>query len=238
MKRPVILVAVGLLVALAGYGGFYFGTAAHRGLLRSPSAELLWLKKEFDLTDAELSRIARLHEAYRPLCNEMCRRIDEQNAKLKRLLASANGVTPEVEQCLAEAAQLRGECHRDMLRHFFAVSQMMPPEQGERYLDWILPRTVLMPAPLLEARWKRIPVRHLVGYEQPNMTNVEKNENDNDSIRSWSRGAGCRGSSPRTMWHDQSRCRLLRVCPGSRSASAKCGSKRRRAFRRASNRTG
>ena len=153
MKRVVLIFAVGLIVALAAYCGFYaMGTAAHRDLLQSQSPELFWLKKEFNLSDAELTRIAKLHEAYRPHCVEMCRRIDQQNAKLKRLLAATNTMTPEVEQFLAEAAQLRSECQRDMLRHFFAVSQTMPPEQGRRYLEWILERTVLAAAPMYAAR--------------------------------------------------------------------------------------
>lgn len=153
MKRPLVILAVGLLVALAGYCGFYLaGSAWHRDLLHSQSPELLWLKKEFNLSDTELTRIAKLHEAYRPHCKKLCRRIDEQNARLKRVLASANGLAPEVEQCLTEAAQLRSKCQRDMLQHFFEVSQTMPPEQGRRYLEWILERTVLAAAPMYAAR--------------------------------------------------------------------------------------
>ena len=153
MKRAALIGFLGLALAGAAYCAFYFiGSASQRDLMRNPVPELAWLKKEFNLSDAELTRIAKLHEAYRPHCVEMCRRIDQQNAKLKRLLAATNTMTPEVEQFLAEAAQLRSECQRDMLRHFFAVSQTMPPEQGRRYLEWILERTVLAAAPMYAAR--------------------------------------------------------------------------------------
>ena len=162
MKQPLVILTVGLLVAFAGYCGFYVvGSASHRDVLQSQSPELLWLKKEFNLSDTELKRIAKLHEVYRPHCKEMCRRIDEQNAKLKRQLESANGLTPEVEQFLAEAAQLRSECQRDMLRHFFAVSQIMSPEQGRRYLEWVLERTVVPAEPMSHA--KRFAVAGPVG---------------------------------------------------------------------------
>jgi len=53
-------------------------------------------------------------------------------------------MTTEIEAAVAEAAKLRGECPRDMLRHFLEVSQTMPPEQGRRYLAWISARTLFL----------------------------------------------------------------------------------------------
>jgi len=53
-------------------------------------------------------------------------------------------MTTEIEAAVAEAAKLRGECPRDMLRHFLEVSQTMPPEQGRRYLAWISERTLFL----------------------------------------------------------------------------------------------
>ncbi len=40
-----------------------------------------------------------------------------------------------------EIAQLRADCQKETLRHFLAVSRLMPPEQGRRYLDWVLGQT-------------------------------------------------------------------------------------------------
>jgi hypothetical protein len=144
MKRTVSILVLGVLLAVAAYCGFYLlGAASGRDLLRSKTPELAWLKKEFNLDDAELARITELHQSYRPHCVEMCRRIDAKNAELKELLARTNAMTPEVEQKLAEAAQLRLECQKAMLKHFMAVSQTMPPEQGKRYLAWVEQRTFL-----------------------------------------------------------------------------------------------
>ena len=162
MKRPFVMLTIGLLAVLAGYCGLYLvGSASHRDLLQAQSPELLWLKREFSLSDTELMRIANLHEGYRPHCNEMCQRIDQQRAKLKQTLASANDLTPELEQVLAETAQLRIECQRDMLRHFFAVSQIMSSEQGRRYLEWVLERTVVPVEPMSHV--KRFAVAGPVG---------------------------------------------------------------------------
>jgi hypothetical protein len=104
---------------------------------RSQRPELAWLKEEFHLSDAEFKRVSELHAAYLPHCREMCRKIDEQNAQLQKLLAGATNTTPEIDAALVEIAQLRSGCQRMMLRHFFEVSQTMPPEQGSRYLAWV-----------------------------------------------------------------------------------------------------
>ena len=144
MKTAFTVLFGGLAVCAAAFCGFYFwGTASHREMLRQQEPELAWLQKEFKLTEAELTRIAKMHDAYQPHCKEMCRRIDEQGVKLKNLLSSTNTMTPEIEAALAESGRLRAECQRNMLKHFFEVSKTMPAEQGQRYLAWISERTFI-----------------------------------------------------------------------------------------------
>src|SRR3989442_291713 len=144
MKRPSVILVAGLAIALLAYFGFYYaGTANYRGLQRGETPELDWLKKEFHLGDNEFARISQMHKAYLAGCMERCRRIDLKNVELKRLLAGTNAMTPEIEKTLAEAAQLRAECQKKMLEHFYAVSRTMPPEQGKRYLAWVQEKTIL-----------------------------------------------------------------------------------------------
>jgi hypothetical protein len=143
MKRAWIILVAGLLAGAAGYSGLYFAsTSKSRCLEHCKSPELAWLKAEFNLNDAEYARICEMHKGYMAGCAERCRRIDEKNAHLKHLLASTNAITPEIEKTLAEAAELRGECQKEMLRHFYEVSRTMPPEQGKRYLAWVQERTI------------------------------------------------------------------------------------------------
>ena len=93
MRRGFTILGVGLAGALLAYGCLYFsGTSAKREMLHSQQPELAWLKREFNLSDAEFERVTRQHEAYLPQCQEMCRRIDEQNAKVKQLLADRKSV--------------------------------------------------------------------------------------------------------------------------------------------------
>jgi len=144
MKSVLMVLIVGVLLCAVAFCGFYYwGTASHRGLLNQQAPELAWLKKEFNLSDTELMRITKLHDAYQPHCAEMCRRIDESGARLKTLLTATNAMTSEIEAALTESAKLRAECQRDMLKHFFEVSQTMPPAQGKRYLEWISERTFI-----------------------------------------------------------------------------------------------
>ena len=110
---------------------------------QSSHPELAWLKKEYQLTDSQFAQVVRLHEAYYPKCAEMCRRIDDQNAKVQQLLAATNTVSPEIKLALAEAARLRAECETAMLQHFYETSRQMPPEQGKRCLAWVQSETLL-----------------------------------------------------------------------------------------------
>lgn len=142
MRRPVVILILGLLGAVAGYCAiYYFGTSRDRELLDSPTPELAWLQHEFNLSTNELQRITELHEGYLPRCEEMCRRIADKNSEIKQALTNSVLDDRLVERKLAEAAQLRLQCQTNMLHHFIAVSRQMPPEQGRRYLAWIEERT-------------------------------------------------------------------------------------------------
>ncbi len=144
MKRPSIIACLGLGLALVGYGALYLGrTARDRELERKCGPELAWLRKDFQLSDTEFERIRTLHEAYKPVCAEFCRKIDEKNREMARLMMEATNVTPQLRKVLSDAAQLRAECSGEMIRHFLQVSQAMPAEQGRRYLSWMQSITIV-----------------------------------------------------------------------------------------------
>ena len=143
MKRALIILFSGVAAAALAYFGFYrVGTAEAHNMACCKSPELAWLKSEFHLGDAEFKKISALHGSYLEACAGRCMIIDEKNAALKEMLARTNVVTPEIQRALAEGAQLRAECQRQMLQHFYEVSQSMPPEQGRRYLAWVHERTL------------------------------------------------------------------------------------------------
>ncbi len=142
MKRSLLILIFGLFVCVAtGFGVYRACTAAQRAMLKGAEPELAWLKKEFNLSDAEFSRISELHATYLPQCHGRCQIIMAQNEKLQQLLATNTSVTPEIESLLAERAKTRAECEAAMLKHFLEVSRAMPPAQGERYLAWMKEQT-------------------------------------------------------------------------------------------------
>jgi len=144
MKKGVLILVLGLLAAAAAYGCIYFVCMAPaRSLQQSDKPELAWLKEEFKLSDAEFKRVSELHAAYLPQCRDRCREIDAQNVKLQTLLSGATNMTPEITTALTESSRLRSECQMMMLRHFFQVSQTMPPEEGRRYLAWVKEKAFL-----------------------------------------------------------------------------------------------
>ncbi|HZF01815.1 MAG TPA: periplasmic heavy metal sensor [Methylomirabilota bacterium] len=136
------------MLAIAGFAATYFSATTH-SLEKNSKPELAWLKEQYQLNDEQYARVCELYAAYHPKCLEMCREIDAENARLKILLASTNVVTPEIKQALADTSQLRNKCQANMLNHFYQVSQVMPPDEGKRYLAWMQKET-LIPAPMSE----------------------------------------------------------------------------------------
>jgi hypothetical protein len=114
-------------------------------MLCSEHPELSWLKREFQLNDAQCEQVCRLHSDYLSQCMEMCERIAATNSLVRKAIAANSSFTPEMEKLLSEAAQLRTECQRQMLEHVFQVSREMPASQGERYLTWVQDQIFTMP---------------------------------------------------------------------------------------------
>ena len=135
MRRSILTIVA---VLLSGLGVFYAGHKAvelacttHLG---GPVDDLEWLQIEFKLNDAELGRVRALHEGYLPVCREWCQKIDARKQELQAALADTTNAAPLIEQKLQDIGILRAQCQAAMLRHFHEVSEVMPPEQGRRYL--------------------------------------------------------------------------------------------------------
>lgn len=144
MRRSLAILAAGLLFGLlVFYLTYLWQTRAARHAMNSPLPELTWVRSEFGLTDQEFERVSRIHAEYLPDCKEMCRRIDEQNSRLRELVLNAEELTPEVNDALREAVELRLECQTAMLNHFYEMSKAMHPEKGRHYLAAMQELTIL-----------------------------------------------------------------------------------------------
>lgn len=135
MNRSLVILLAALMLGAAIFGGAYF--VSQRATMMccvNPADDLSWLKSEFHLSDAEMTRIRTLHEGYQPKCAEVCAQIAAAKHELANLVGDSTNLTAEAQAKLNEIASLRAECQSNMLAHFVAVSQAMPPAQGDRYL--------------------------------------------------------------------------------------------------------
>jgi small-conductance mechanosensitive channel len=135
MKRLVVILALAALLGLCAYFASY--TVARRTFCRMPDAgdASSWLHQEFHLSDAEYAHVKKLEADYHPHCLVMCEQINRSQQALKNLILANKGMTPEVEAALQKDSAIQQEWRRDMLSHFYEVSQAMPPAEGKRYLQ-------------------------------------------------------------------------------------------------------
>ena len=136
MNRSLAILLGALALGAAVFAGSYFVSQRACVTTMTRSADdLSWLRDEFHLSDAEMTRVRQLHEGYMPQCAKMCVLIAAKQTEVTTALASGTNVTVEVKNKLTELGELRAQCQAQMIQHFITVSQAMPPEQGRRYLD-------------------------------------------------------------------------------------------------------
>ena len=138
--RGLFLTVAILLVAIAaGLGAFwlctFFGTSDLRSVAADRDADLMWLRREFHLTDVQFQRIQALHAAYASKCDLMCQRIMNANTALDAAISRNKQVTPEIQQAMGEVARVQQDCRQSMLAHVYEVSAQMSPSSAARYLQ-------------------------------------------------------------------------------------------------------
>ncbi len=134
MNRSLAILLGALALGAAVFAGSYFVSQRACVTTMTRSADdLSWLRDEFHLSDAEMARVRQLHEGYMPQCAKMCALIAAKSAEVKAALGNGTNVTAEAQKKLTELGELRAQCQAQMLQHFIAVSQAMPPEEGQRY---------------------------------------------------------------------------------------------------------
>ena len=134
MNRSLAIVLGALTVGAALFVGSFFLSQRVCMVCEAPPDNLAWLQKEYHLNAAELARIQKLHQDYLSQCNVMCRMVAVKKQEVAAALKNATNVNPVAEQKLADLATCRAQCQTRMLQYFVAVSQIMPPAEGRRYL--------------------------------------------------------------------------------------------------------
>jgi hypothetical protein len=128
-----------LAAVAAGFGAFwlctFFLTSDLRSVTADRDADLVWLRREFALTDVEFQRIEALHLAYAAKCDLMCQRIMNANSALDAAISRNKQVTPEIQQAMVEVARVQQDCRQSTLAHVYEVSAQMSPSAAARYLQ-------------------------------------------------------------------------------------------------------
>ena len=98
-----------------------------------------WLRHEFRLTETQMAAIRRLQGQYEEECEQHCAAINAARQALREL--EQRGASPSAVQ--TQQAVVRAKeafCEQAITVHLRRVAALMPPEQGQRYLDLLLPR--------------------------------------------------------------------------------------------------
>jgi len=137
-----------LAASLAGIAALAY-SATNRFLPHRPPAPsaqetqqngLRWLRDHYQLDEPTWLRIAALHEAYYPVCGDMCARIAAANAKVAELMQQSDRFSPQLETALRSAEATHADCRAALLRHVYEVAALMPPDASRRYLAEMAPR--------------------------------------------------------------------------------------------------
>lgn len=141
MIKGAISLAAAVVLSLVAYCVyFYCATRPVQAMMNQPEAEMEWLRREFSVSDAQFEKIKARHAAYRPTCEEMCRKIVDANGRLDQAIQSSTTMTAEVDAALRRATEVQQECRQAMLAHIYSVSAEMNPKSARRYLEMMKAR--------------------------------------------------------------------------------------------------
>ncbi|MCA1964171.1 MAG: hypothetical protein LDL31_09535 [Prosthecobacter sp.] len=110
---------------------------------------LAWLRQEYQIPEDRFRQIEKLHQDYFRQCDLMCAEMVTQARPSPLRLGKRYqpGALDEVEQKIQQQKledtkrrqALCERCLKTMVQHLHSVAALMPPEQGRRFLNELLP---------------------------------------------------------------------------------------------------
>jgi hypothetical protein len=100
---------------------------------------LRWLKDEYHLDDATFLRVSTLHREYFQQCDKMCRQIVATDRPLLWRARHQTRKAGEIDAQLVKGQAICADCEKAATEHLRQVAALMPPDQGKRFLEDILP---------------------------------------------------------------------------------------------------
>jgi len=143
MKKGLIILLVGALTI-----GTYFGvhrcvTVEARAVLRSECPELIWLKREYALSDSQFEKIQELHNAHDAECQIHCQALATTRKQLEELIISEPLESQAVQKALQDWRAQQVISQDSILKHMANVSKEMDPIPGKRYRENVFRSLIL-----------------------------------------------------------------------------------------------
>ncbi|MCE9518399.1 MAG: hypothetical protein K8R87_02350 [Verrucomicrobia bacterium] len=102
MRRLLLIVFCILGAGLLAYTTVYCWRTHEAASHRMERDGLLWLRAEYKLSEKQFAQVKALHEAYRPKCEDLCQRVNDNAGNVARLIAASRSVTPELQAALQD----------------------------------------------------------------------------------------------------------------------------------------
>jgi Spy/CpxP family protein refolding chaperone len=132
-----LLLVLGLSAGIMAYR-FECDPALHEAACHGDT--MVWLKKEFHLSEKQAADIQKLHLAYSLVCDKHCHDIREAMQARDRLKTSGSAEAPAIAEANARIREQKARCETSLLQHLEQVANLMSPEDGQRYLQMMRPR--------------------------------------------------------------------------------------------------
>lgn len=139
MKRPVLILLLGLAVGTATHLAYY----QHREPVETDTLEgrLAWMRTELRLTDSQFARIKELHEASHPRLQAMAAQValmQAEFADFERTRRTSDRVDfIEFARFVANRRELNQRCVDSTRQLVLAAAQVMNPEQRRHYMSLV-----------------------------------------------------------------------------------------------------
>lgn len=145
MKRLTVVLGLGLVAGVVGYGLVRVGLCLRSDdVVVSTGADITWLKSEFHLNDEQFAAIKQLHGEYGSVCAVHCANIVEAQDRLADL--RERGASAEDLAVARQSIEdLEAVCNAATRAHIRRVADLMPPDQGRRFLSMTEPHLASMP---------------------------------------------------------------------------------------------
>ncbi|MEO6995779.1 MAG: hypothetical protein ABI273_19390 [Lacunisphaera sp.] len=148
MKRTLQILALGIIVGLGTH--FAYFRVNEPAPTNTLEGQLVWMKSELQLTDAQYARIKELHQASSPRLRAMALQVAALQAEFADF-EKARRTTDQVDFLeFAHFVEIRrhlsSECLNSTRQLVLASAEVMNPQQRQRYIQLVASAEPLTPS--------------------------------------------------------------------------------------------